>query len=191
MKIICLFLLLPIYVYSFNTIAIVGDSVSNGFEVKSEECFVNLLQKRYQEENKDIHVINRSFNGATTGTGKTIVFNLLAIEKPDYIVIFLGINDVGRNIPPEKLKHHFVSMVEMAYFNCKKVILGGIDCLDEKYNIILAEIYQYLIEVYDVYPVMLFGPDVIETNPGGHPNAKGHKLISDRLYYALEECGIK
>lgn len=190
MKILFLFLLLPIYIYSFNTIAIVGDSVSNGFEVKSEECFVNLLQKRYHEENKDIHVINRSFNGATTGTGKPIVFNLLAIEKPDYIVIFLGINDVGRKIPPEKLKHHFVSMVEMACFNCKKVILGGIDCLDEKYNIILAEIYQYLIEVYDVYPTMLFGPDVKATNPGGHPSAEGHQIIADNLYNVFHNLGL-
>lgn len=58
------------------------------------------------------------------------------------------------------------------------------------YNQILAYVYVYLINTYNVYPVMLFNSTVIATNPGGHPSAAGHVLMEGYLYTALQNCGI-
>lgn len=194
MKYFIIFLLFPFFLCAQTKIAIIGDSISEGYGVADGQSYVDLLRSRYLAEGKDITIINRSYKGATTSTGEIIIVDLLTQEKPDYLVIFLGLNDAGANVPYQKLLDNFISMVSKAKPNVKRVIIGGVDTstVNPGYLVNITNAYIYLINNFNVYPVLLLNSNVLATaSDKMHPSAEGHKTIATTLYQALEASGVK
>lgn len=192
MKYLISFLLIPFCLFASTNVSIIGDSISEGFGVQPGECYVDLLRQRYIQEGKDIQIINRSYKGAQTDTGEMATVQLLTMDKPDYFVTFIGINDAGFNVPQSQLIANFDAMIKRAHYNCKGVILGGVNSqtVNPSYNSVLLNTYVYLINTYQVYPVMLLGTEVLATTIDGiHPDPIGHQMIANYLYDALHAVG--
>ena len=78
---------------------IFGDSLVAGYGLPSEEGFTGQLQTRLEDEALAIEVINAGVSGDTSAGGLARLDWSLA-EKPDYILIVLGGNDLLRGINP-------------------------------------------------------------------------------------------
>lgn len=193
MKFALFFILYPLIAFGSINISIVGDSITAGAFVEKGESYVDVLRQRYLHERKDVKILDRPFCGALTEYGKGSTLELLEMEKPDYFVIFLGINDAGFNVPQEIVIENFSAMISMAEPYCKAVILCGVNActVNPSYNETLVSIYIYLIDAFKIYPVMLLNEEVLSTaHDGIHPDAKGHQMMADALYDALENCGL-
>lgn len=183
--------LFPVHVFA-TSIAFIGDSISNSWGVQQQHCYINVLQKRFEDECKNIQCINRSYGGATTRSLYQIGIDLIIKERPDYIVIVLGINDAGHNIPKNILQDNFESMISACKHNCKRIILCGVDVtkFNPSYQATLTSVYQYLINKHNVYPVFLLNPKVNEhLIDAAHPDETGHQLMADIMYNALNDIG--
>jgi lysophospholipase L1-like esterase len=194
MKYFLALLLLPLSLFASTKVTIIGDSISMGVGATPGHGYVDLLQQRYLNEGKDIALINRSYGRAYTDTLMQIGINTITMDRPDYIVIFLGINDAASKLPGDKLYANFANMIDRCTGNCKRIILGGVNSIgfSASYNETLAIVYLNLINKYDPYPVMLLGPEVImHTHDGVHPDDVGHQMIADYLYIALQNCGLE
>ncbi len=200
MKYLISFLLFPLYLLASTKVAIIGDSISIGAGASEGHGYVDLLIKRYKEEGKDVEIINRSLGGSYTDIALNVGLTTLTMDRPDYIIFFLGINDCMRakvlGWTPDQLKqnilNNFDEIFRLCSGNCKKSILGGITCsFQPEYNRSLFEVYQTLIKRYKCYPVSLLGSDVIpHTIDGFHPNDKGSEMIADKLYVLFHDLGI-
>lgn len=192
MKYLLGLILLPLSLFATTKVAIIGDSISVGFGATPGHGFVSVLQQRYITEGKDIVLLNRSYGGAPTDTLFQIGITTMAMDYPDYIVIFLGINDAGLSIPQATLLNNFSTMMVRCKSNCKRIILGGVDPaeVNAAYGAVLTNVYTYLIATYNPYPVMLLGPDILPYCADGiHPNDTGHQLIADNLYNVFHLLG--
>jgi acyl-CoA thioesterase-1 len=184
--------LVPISLMAAVKVTIIGDSISTGYGVPAGTSYVDLLRNRYTSEGKDVALINRSYAGGLTDTAMLMGLNTITEDRPDYIILFLGINDAGFNVPQTNLMANFSSMMSRCKPNCKRIILGGVNSqtVNPSYNTVLATVYQALINAYNPYPVMLLGPEVLATAPDGiHPNQAGHQMIANYVYNALQAVG--
>ncbi len=199
MKYLLALFLMPICLFASVKVAILGDSITCGGGATPGNGYVDVLRERYAEEGKDVELIVRAYGGAMTDTALQITVSLITQEKPDYIVYFLGINDCTvanyHSWTPDQLKrsliHNLGMAMNKAHSNCKKIIIGGVNCPhNPSYNSSLSETYSILINCYQAHPCMLLGQEVLAHCPDTiHPNDTGMKIISDSLYEALQIVG--
>lgn len=193
MKYFISLLLLPFSLFGTINIAVIGDSITMGLGATNHYGYLERLQDRYDLEGKDIQLLNRSYAGAFTDTLFPVSLNVMSMEHPDYILVFLGINDAGFNIPQATLQANFNIMMQRCTPNCTRIILGGVNSalINPGYNSILAAVYSYLITHYNPYPVMLLGTDIHPYCPDLiHPNDIGHQMIADNLYNVFDSLGL-
>ncbi|WP_068469074.1 SGNH/GDSL hydrolase family protein [Candidatus Protochlamydia phocaeensis] len=188
-KLLLFLFMFPFTLFAATKVGIIGDSIS----VETGVSYVDFLKERLAAEGKQVEIINRSFSGAKSDTAMQIAVGLITKERPDYILIFLGINDAGCNTSQDILQHNFEEAFSKIGTNCKKVILGGVNCerVNSSYNIILVQTYLHLIERYHPHAVVLLPEEVLPyTIDGIHPNPIGARMIANNLYYALQEVGV-
>ena len=96
--------MLPMLV-SAKTILILGDSISAGYGIDPKQGWVQLLQKRLDQQYPKQHkVVNASVSGETTSGALARLPKLLQTYKPNVVVIELGGNDGLRGQPPQMIQ---------------------------------------------------------------------------------------
>src|SRR5690606_24820596 len=117
--------LTPVLV-SAKTIMILGDSLSAGYGIQPEQGWVNLLQKRLDQQYPKQHkVVNASVSGETTSGALARLPKLLQTHKPHVVVIELGGNDGLRGQPPKMIQKNLATLVQKSQQAKAKVILFG------------------------------------------------------------------
>lgn len=101
--------MLPMLV-SAKTILILGDSISAGYGIDPKQGWVQLLQKRLDQQYPKQHkVVNASVSGETTSGALARLPKLLQTYKPNVVVIELGGNDGLRGQPPQMIQKILIS----------------------------------------------------------------------------------
>ncbi len=101
--------MLPMLV-SAKTILILGDSISAGYGIDPKQGWVQLLQKRLDQQYPKQHkVVNASVSGETTSGALARLPKLLQTYKPNVVVIELGGNDGLRGQPPQMIQKIWIS----------------------------------------------------------------------------------
>ncbi len=101
--------MLPMLV-SAKTILILGDSISAGYGIDPKQGWVQLLQKRLDQQYPKQHkVVNASVSGETTSGALARLPKLLQTYKPNVVVIELGGNDGLRGQPPQMIQRIWIS----------------------------------------------------------------------------------
>lgn len=192
MKFLIFVLLMPLTLLGKN-IAIIGDSISTGYQATNNYSYVKMLENRYRKEGKDVKIFNRSYPGAQTDTGDQIVVDLITKHKIDYLVINLGVNDAAHNRPQSELVDNFYKMAWKAQVMGAKVIIGGVftNRINPSYQSVLEAAYNMLMSM-NVYPYIFLTLDIVYNHsPDGiHPDDTGHALIADALYFQLQNLGV-
>lgn len=176
-----------------KTIVVLGDSLTEGYQLAKEEAFPHLVETKLKKSGKEIKVINGGSSGATSASGlKRLDWYLKA--KPEILILVLGANDGLRGLKPQDTEKNLSSVIEKAQGKGIKVILGGMQMPTNygvEYRKEFADIFPKLAAKYKIklIPFILEGvggkPEM-NLPDGIHPNARGHLIISETVLKSLE-----
>ncbi|HCO09332.1 MAG TPA: arylesterase [Acinetobacter ursingii] len=174
-----------------KTILIVGDSISAGYGINPEQGWVQLLQKRLDQQYPKQHkVVNASVSGETTSGALARMPKLLQSYKPDVVVIELGGNDALRGQPPQMIQKNLGQLVQQSQQAKAKVLLFGMkippnygtaysQAFENNYKVISQ---QYKIKLLPFFMQGIAGHKDLMQNDQIHPNAKAQSILLNNAY---------
>src|SRR5437762_9339721 len=94
-----------------KTILVLGDSLSEGFQLKSSEAYPLLLADKLRAAGLDFQVTNASASGGTTEGGLQRLPSHLK-RKIDIFILELGINDAFRGVPVDQIQSNLQEIID-------------------------------------------------------------------------------
>jgi acyl-CoA thioesterase-1 len=105
---------------------VVGDSLSAEYGLARGTGWVALLQARMAREVPQAALVNASISGETTAGGRSRLPALLALHRPQVVVIELGGNDALRGLPLAMTRDNLAAMAQAARTGGARVLIVGI-----------------------------------------------------------------
>ena len=178
-----------------KTILVLGDSLSEGFQLKSSEAYPLLLADKLRAAGLDFQVTNASASGGTTEGGRQRLPSHLK-RKIDIFILELGINDAFRGVPVDQIQSNLQEIID----NVKtrnpsvRVVIAGMQLPNygaDSYVSAFGEMFNKLATKNraELVPYLLDG---VAGNPslnlpdGIHPNAAGQKILAENVWRVLE-----
>ncbi len=176
-------------------VAILGDSLTAGFGLLSEQAYPAELQRLFEGEGyHEVEIVNAGVSGDTTAGGLRRVADLLE-PGVRILVIGLGGNDALRGLTTRETHDNLAETIRIARTKGVSVVLCGMEAptnLGEDYRTAFREIYLQLVREHEgaigFVPFLLEG---VAGNPslnqadGIHPNADGARAIAQAIYPKL------
>lgn len=195
MKIVLLITLLlsaPLYA---KTVIIIGDSLTEGFGVKTEEAYPAQLEALFHASGrKEIRVINGGISGSTTANATSRTKWYLK-RKPEVIVFALGANDGLRGLAIEESEKNLSEAISLAQKNSVKVFLALMKLpknYGEDYRSRFEKMYENLLRQKNVGKVNFLlegvgGVASLNLADGIHPNPQGQKKVAENIFQSLKD----
>lgn len=180
--------------YCLQTILVLGDSLSAGYQLQSGESWVDLLAGKIQEEHLEFEVVNASVSGASTADGVNALPKLLSDYKPSITILALGSNDGLRGTPLLQTQNNLRKMIDAAQESDSKVLLIGFKIPPQygaAYTNAFSALYPKISKEFDVpmVPFLLAG---FEANLSYfqkdklHPTAAAQEIILNNVWPYLQ-----
>lgn len=184
-------LLLSIRTVSANvSLVVLGDSLSAGYGLSSQQTWVAELQRRWQQSHPDYAIINASISGETTTGGLRRLEGILERHKPDALFIELGGNDGLRGFNLSTVRANLEQIIDQARAEGVKVALSQV-MVPPNYGQRFAQqftgLYKDIAKEKNVPLIPFFMQPLIEEssdyvqNDGIHPTAEAQPKIADFL----------
>jgi acyl-CoA thioesterase I len=170
-----------------------GDSLTAGLGLLSEQAYPALLQRRLDEEGYALEVVNAGVSGDTSSGGLSRLEWTLEGDVR-VLILALGANDGLRGVPVAEMKKNLATIIERARERRIAVLLAGMEAppnFGVDYTMQFRKTYQDLAVQYKVafVPFLLQGvagvPD-LNQGDGIHPSAEGARMVADLLWPALK-----
>ncbi len=178
-----------------KTILVLGNSLSEGFQLKSSEAYPLLLADKLRAAGLNFQVTNASASGGTTEGGLQRLPSHLK-RKIDIFILELGINDAFRGVPVDQIQSNLQEIID----NVKtrnpsvRVVIAGMQLPNygaDSYVSAFGEMFNKLATKNGaaLVPYLLDG---VAGNPslnlpdGIHPNAAGQKILAENVWRVLE-----
>lgn len=177
-----------------QTLLVLGDSLSAGYQMPAEQSWPALLNEKWQQQGGEHKLINASISGETTQGGLARLPALLEEHKPDWVLIELGGNDGLRGFAPAITRANLTKMVALAKASQTKTVLTQIQLprnYGARYLQQFEQIFPELAQANDL-PLMPFFLDDIVLRPelmmndGLHPTATAQPRIRDKVARFVE-----
>lgn len=177
-----------------QTLLVLGDSLSAGYQMQAEQSWPALLNEKWQQQGGEHKLINASISGETTQGGLARLPALLEEHKPDWVLIELGGNDGLRGFAPAITRANLTKMVALAKASQAKTVLTQIQLprnYGARYLQQFEQIFPELAQANGL-PLMPFFLDDIVLRPelmmndGIHPTAAAQPQIRDRVASFIE-----
>ncbi|WP_318433704.1 arylesterase [Photobacterium leiognathi] len=177
-----------------QTLLVLGDSLSAGYQMPAEKSWPALLPPLLAQQAQPTAVINASISGDTSGNGLARLPKLLKQHKPDFVLIELGANDGLRGFHPKILRNNLSQMI----IEIKKVrsqpLLMQIEVppnYGKRYNELFRNTYPSLSKATNVPLLPFFLIDIIVKpelmmKDGLHPTAEAQPLIAQFMAKHLQ-----
>jgi len=178
-----------------KTILVLGDSLSEGFQLKSSEAYPLLLADKLRAAGLNFQVTNASASGGTTEGGLQRLPSHLQ-RKIDIFILELGINDAFRGIPVDQIQRNLQAIIDkLKTQNASvRVVIAGMQLPNygaDDYVSAFGEMFGKLASKNGaaLVPYLLEG---VAGNPslnlpdGIHPNAAGQKILAENVWRVLE-----
>jgi acyl-CoA thioesterase I len=176
------------------TIAALGDSLTQGYGLATEDGFVPQMQAWLQAQGMDVEMINAGVSGDTTAGGLSRVGWTLAPEV-DVMIVALGGNDMLRGIDPALTRSNLSGILTAAAQAGVRVMLVGIEApgnFGPEYKADFDAIFPELAQEFGagLFPNFFEGLmkgdrnlaiQVYMQSDGIHPNAEGVAQIVDAM----------
>jgi len=174
---------------SSNTLLVLGDSLSAGYNMPIEQAWPNLLGDALKGKGKSVTVINGSISGDTTGNGLSRLPSLLNEHQPDTVLIELGANDGLRGFPPKVIDNNLRTIIDQIKQKNGQVILMQIRIppnYGKRYSNAVSNLYADIAEDKSVPLVPFFLEQVIikpewMLEDGLHPTSEAQPWIADYM----------
>ena len=171
-------------------ILVLGDSLSQGFGLRSTQAYPALLTEKLRAANLSFEITNASQTGGTTDGG---LHRLPAHLKRK---LELGINDAFRGVPIAEIRNNLQAIIDQVKARNPnvRIIIAGMQLpnyASDDYVFAFGQIYAdlaaknsaalipYLLEGVSGDP-LLNQPDRV------HPNAAGQKILAENVWRVLE-----
>ena len=176
------------------TILVLGDSVSAGYGLASNEGWVALLQSRLKAQGYGYRVINASVSGETTTGGLARLPRALSVHRPKIVIVELGGNDGLRALPLETSRQNLERIIQASQSSGAKVLLLGMKIPPnygprysqgfEQLFSDLARRYRLPFEPFFLEKIALV-PGMMQSD-GLHPTAKAQPVMLDTVWPVLK-----
>ena len=166
-------------------IVALGDSLTSGHRLPQTDAYPARLEEALKDDGVDAVVINHGVSGDTSAGGLRLLGAALA-DRPDIMIVALGINDGLRGVPVATVRRNLEQIIEAAQKQNVSVLLCAMEALPVhgwQYTIDFHNLYTELAAKYTVplVPFVLFGvlgnADLMAPD-GIHPNAAGAKVMA-------------
>ncbi|MCJ7977120.1 arylesterase [Aeromonas veronii] len=177
-----------------QTLLVLGDSLSAGYQMQVEQSWPALLNQKWQEEGGKHTLLNASISGETTQGALARLPALLKEHKPDWLLIELGGNDGLRGFAPTITRQNLASMIALAKEQQTRVVLTQIQLprnYGARYLRQFEQIFPELAQANDL-PLLPFFMDNIALRPelmmndGIHPTPAAQPQIRDKVARFME-----
>ena len=197
---ICLLAVFPAFAESYR-LAVYGDSLSAGYRLQPQDAFHTQLEKALQKHGYDVEVLNLSRSGETTWGGVQRLQSLIN-QKPNGVILELGINDAIRNMALPSTEQNLKTIITRLRENKIPVLLVGMKSVPTRqptYQQNFEQMYRDLAREYNLvfYPFFMAG--IIDTFLGQavvpsanflsdnmHPSAKGIQIMVENILPTVE-----
>ena len=172
-----------------------GDSLTAGYGIALEKSFPAQLEKRLQELGYDIQVINAGVSADTASGGRARLEWTLDAQKPDFVIVELGANDMLRGTDPEVTRKNLQKILKILKKRKIPVLLAGMKAtpnLGPAFVGRYQKMYQDLAKKYAAvyYPFFLEGAamkqDLVQDD-GLHPNEQGVAVIVGNILPSVKK----
>lgn len=180
----------PTWVFA-KTVMVLGDSISAGYGIEPQQAWVNLLQKRLNQQYPKQHkVVNASVSGETTSGALARLPKLLQTHKPNVVVIELGGNDGLRGQPPQMIQKNLVQLIQQSQkANATVVVLGMkmppnygtaySKAFENNYKVVSQ---QYKVKLLPFFLEGVAGNKSLMQKDLVHPNGKAQPILLNLAY---------
>ena len=175
------------------TVIFLGDSLTEGLGVETDQAFPNLIDERLKTEGyNNISIINAGISGSTSASALERM-QWYVRSRPDLVILSLGANDGLRGLDVDNMKINLAETIEFAQSNGIKVALTGMltpPNMGEEYTTSFAQVFPDLATEYnlDFMPFLLqdvAGIPELNQADGIHPNIEGSRIVADHVYNFL------
>jgi acyl-CoA thioesterase-1 len=176
-------------------IFVLGDSLSEGFQLKPSEAYPLLLADKLRGAGLNFQVTNASASGGTTEGGLERLPPHLK-RKIDIFILELGINDAFRGVPVDQIRANLQAIIDQvkARNPSVRVVIAGMQLPNYGADDYVSAFGKMFGEVATqngaaLIPYLLEG---VAGNPslnlpdGIHPNAAGQKILAENVWRVLE-----
>jgi acyl-CoA thioesterase I len=177
-------------------ILVLGDSLSGGFGLKSDQAWPALITKKLDTVGlNNFEITNASQTGGTTAGGLQRLPPHLK-RKIDIFILELGINDAFRGVPISEIRHDLQTIIDTVKASDPnvRIVIAGMQLPNywmDDYVSAFGQIYADLAakNTATLIPYLLEGvggdpalnqPDLI------HPNAAGQRILAENVWRVLE-----
>jgi acyl-CoA thioesterase-1 len=172
---------------------ILGDSLTAGLGLPSDQSYPTLLQSRLKDEGLEYDVVNAGVSGDTSAGGLSRLDWALQGDVR-ILVVALGGNDGLRGLPPAALEQNLAQIIERAQKRHIRVILAGMEAppnYGRDYIVSFHKVYPALAKQYhvDLVPFLLdgvAGSETLNQADGIHPTAAGARVVADNVWRVLK-----
>jgi acyl-CoA thioesterase-1 len=177
-----------------QTLLVLGDSLSAGYQMQIEQSWPALLNQKWQEEGGQHTLLNASISGETTQGALARLPALLKEHNPDWLLIELGGNDGLRGFAPTITRQNLASMIALAKEQQTRVVLTQIQLprnYGARYLRQFEQIFPELAEINDLPLLPFFMDDIalrpeLMMNDGIHPTPAAQPRIRDKVARFME-----
>ena len=180
----------PTWVFA-KTVMVLGDSISAGYGIEPQQAWVNLLQKRLDQQYPKQHkVVNASVSGETTSGALARLPKLLQTHKPNVVVIELGGNDGLRGQPPQMIQKNLAQLIQQSQkANATVVVLGMkippnygtaySKAFENNYKVVSQ---QFKVKLLPFFLEGIAGNNSLMQKDLVHPNGKAQPILLNLAY---------
>ncbi|WP_148610317.1 arylesterase [Aeromonas sobria] len=177
-----------------QTLLVLGDSLSAGYQMRVEQSWPALLNQKWQDEGGKHSLLNASISGETTQGALARLPALLKEHNPDWLLIELGGNDGLRGFAPTITRQNLASMIALAKEQQTRVVLTQIQLprnYGARYLRQFEQIFPELAEINDLPLLPFFMDDIalrpeLMMNDGIHPTPAAQPQIRDKVARFME-----
>lgn len=178
-----------------ETLLIMGDSLSAAYGIQTDQGWVSLLEKKLQQQNSSVQVINASVSGETTTGGLQRLPAALDRHQPAWVFIELGANDGLRGGSIDIMRNNLSQMIQLAQQAGAQPVLFEMHLppnYGATYTRWFRQSYTKLAEQYQIPLMPFFIQDVAGKEryiqPDGlHPTAQAQPLILARVWPMIDQ----
>jgi len=170
-----------------DSILAMGDSLTYGFGASPAESYPAVLQRR-----SGVRVINAGRNGDTSEEGLRRLPALLNDPSIKVMLLCFGGNDILQKKPLAQLKSNLKTMISMAKEKGIEVLLISVPNLS-LFGLSPLGLYEEVAEEEEV-PLVSGVLSKILSDPSLksdqiHPNAKGYRVMAEKIFEAMKQYG--
>jgi acyl-CoA thioesterase-1 len=172
-----------------------GDSLTAGYGLPAEAAFPAVVAEMSREKGRPMRFVNAGVSGDTTSGGLDRVGWLLE-QKPDLLVVGLGVNDAFRGQPIDRVEANLREIVARAKSAGVRVLLLGMRIptnYGPEYAEAFAAVYPRVAKADKVIlmPFLLDGVGghyELNLDDGIHPNREGQRVVANNVLVYVDRA---